>query len=487
MGLVRITAEGMCHLSSLTNLQYLNFSRTNVNDQVMSTLLPNITSVRELYLNKCKKLGNDTIESIAKFLPNLISLDIANISFKKPLLSLPSNCNKLVSLCLSNTKPIDDSFLDKVAEFLPNLKYLYLTACPNVTDHSIVKVAHRCTNMHILNLSGCIKLTDNSMKALAENCVELDSIYLSKCMQVTMGGLSTLLKANKHKMELVELGHTSITQKVDMIDFPLQCEMLTDFACANCALGDEFVLLLVKFCPKIVRLGIPETSLTDKGVSYICKGLPRVEWLNLSKCTQLTRKCIPNILNLKKLEILSLAHCTGIEGEQLEELPQVKCPLHFFQLAGISPNFSSSMAVQILMCFSTLKRVNLSGVNHLQEEYLLKYFRSENARFLEDINLAAAANLTDDTLHSICESCPLVMNLTLAHNQNYSSKCIGELVTRCKRLNRLELTSTNAETSILEDILKTPHLHYLGLKNTKVDKMQAKRFSSLFPHISVIV
>ena len=141
----KIAGNALIHLKSLNHLRYLNLSRTNIDSENFQKIISSLGKLKEIYLNGCKKIDNQAIESIVKYCKELNCLDIANIKFTEEL-GVLSQCIHLEYLCLSSTKPITDDFLGHLSH-LTNLKELYLTSCTTINDLSFIKVISKINHL----------------------------------------------------------------------------------------------------------------------------------------------------------------------------------------------------------------------------------------------------------------------------------------------------------------------------------------------------
>ena len=272
-----------------------------------------------------------------------------------------------------------------------------------------------------------------------------------------------------------------ITNPFLATQFPIKCSYLTDFSCAASPINDLFVKLLCKNCPNIIRLGLPETDITDQSISHIYKLIPKVEWLNFSN-TNLTSSSLPIFIKFKKIEILSLSYCKKIVSPLPKFEVESDCPLSVLQMCWMSTELSSKCVKNFVKSFQKLKRLNLSNMKQLEEKHLLKIL-SRSQEYIENLNLSFLEKLTDNTL-DFMENLNNMTYLTLAHNKNYTAKKISEMISRCSNLQRIELTSTLVDNSVLEVIKDCEQICYVGLRNTKVNYTVCKKFFQNYPHLS---
>nr|XP_033338587.1 S-phase kinase-associated protein 2-like [Megalopta genalis] len=92
---------------------------------------------------------------------------------------------------------------------------------------------------------------------------------------------------------------------------------------AWCSLDTESMTLLCKSLPSsVTRLNIAgcRKTMTDDSIRDLVKSCPDIVELDLSDCTMLTMNTVRNLLELTRIEHLSLSRCYGIPPSTYQKL-----------------------------------------------------------------------------------------------------------------------------------------------------------------------
>ena len=133
-----ITASSIVRAARLcTKLRVLDLSYHNITDGDVCEILGHLSSsCHTLYLRGCSKIGDATLEAIARYAPQIHTLDIADTAVSDTGIGhlVRGNGRVLATLVISN--------------------------CKNLTDLALLHLSH-CTNLHNLTCR-CLPLISNA-------------------------------------------------------------------------------------------------------------------------------------------------------------------------------------------------------------------------------------------------------------------------------------------------------------------------------------
>ena len=69
-----------------------------------------------------------------------------------------------------------DSTLETIAGFLPNLVSLYLEECTNISGNPLVTMVRKCPMLSSVTIVFCVRVTDDWFTILAEKWTRLESL-----------------------------------------------------------------------------------------------------------------------------------------------------------------------------------------------------------------------------------------------------------------------------------------------------------------------
>ncbi|XP_034951235.1 S-phase kinase-associated protein 2 [Chelonus insularis] len=191
-------------------------------------------------------------------------------------------------LRLAQAELADPVFLtgnDALADnYHSKLQYLDLSMAV-ISSTSLAELLFKCKKLKKLSLEKG-NLNEECCKAISEN-TELTVLNLTMCEGINVHGIQHLMKLTK----------------------------LTTFNISWCSLDSRSISLICKLLSRsITRLNIAgcRKTITDEDVQELVTSCPNLIELDLSDCTLLTMNSIQSILNLKKLEHLSLNRCYSI-------------------------------------------------------------------------------------------------------------------------------------------------------------------------------
>ncbi|XP_015430317.1 PREDICTED: S-phase kinase-associated protein 2-like isoform X2 [Dufourea novaeangliae] len=178
---------------------------------------------------------------------------------------------------LENSEVFTDGYVSK-------LQYLDLSMAVLSPD-GLAMLLSKCKYLKKLSLEKCI-VSRSCCKAISENS-DLEILNLTMCDGMDVECLRDLMK-------LKNLNAVNMSW---------------------CSLDTESMTLLCKSLPpSVTRLNIGgcRKTMTDDNVKDLVNSCPDMVELDLSDCTMLTMNTVRNLLDLTKIEHLSLSRCYGI-------------------------------------------------------------------------------------------------------------------------------------------------------------------------------
>ncbi len=290
-----ITENGIKQVSTLTNLQSLDFTSSDIADKHLFNI-EKLTNLKELFINGAEitKVG---IEKLAN-MPNLRILSLRAVSIYDKELEVLAPL-KLSTLDLAHTKikkmtgieaqidlqvlllegtKIENEAWEKIA-LLTKLHTLDLS-CVSITEEGLNRIS-RLTNLEALNLRRALPPSGKPILETLENTlVELKKI---SCLNLNRTGF------NNKSLEKI----THLTNMQDL-----------DLSYTN--IDDEGLAKIAHFT-SLKNLNLDATSVGDHSINIIIPNMIALNSLNLSS-TNVSTAILPNLAKLPKLECLDLCN-----------------------------------------------------------------------------------------------------------------------------------------------------------------------------------
>ncbi|KAG7214165.1 hypothetical protein KM043_001514 [Ampulex compressa] len=184
--------------------------------------------------------------------------------------------------------------------YTSKLQYLDLSMAVISAD-GLAELLSRCKFLRKLSLEKCI-VNRSCCKAIGQN-TDIDVLNLTMCEGMDIECIRNLIKLKS----------------------------LSALNMAWCSLDADSMGLLCKSLPlSVTRLNIAgcRKTLIDDNVKDLVKSCPDIVELDLSDCTMLTMNTVQSLLNLSKLEHLSLSRCYSIPPSTYLRLAYMPCLLY---------------------------------------------------------------------------------------------------------------------------------------------------------------
>ncbi|XP_052205707.1 F-box/LRR-repeat protein 4 [Diospyros lotus] len=176
LGCTYVTDRGLIVLvEGCRNIKHLDISKCiNVGDIGICNLSQACSSsLKTLKLLDCRKIGNESILSLAKFCKNLETLVVGG-------------CQDIS----------DESIKSLAAACSQSLKHLRMDWCLNVSDSSLSCILSECRNLVALDIGCCEEVTDSAFQGIGSNGFELrvKVLKVSSCPKITVAGIGLILQ-----------------------------------------------------------------------------------------------------------------------------------------------------------------------------------------------------------------------------------------------------------------------------------------------------
>ncbi|XP_058066992.1 S-phase kinase-associated protein 2 [Anopheles bellator] len=184
------------------------------------------------------------------------------------------------------------------------LQYLDLSMC-TIDKGVLCALLKSCRALRMLSLEN-IPLDDAICKEIAEN-QHMESLNLTMCTDISTEGLSAIA-ASLSKLQSFNVAWTSISSKAILRLVTQISPTLMRINLAGCrnTLIDESLAILVHRCPNLLELDVSDCAqLTSKAIDSLCK-LPKLEFLSLSRCYNISTTSYLNLVHLESLRFLDI-------------------------------------------------------------------------------------------------------------------------------------------------------------------------------------
>ncbi|XP_062620147.1 F-box/LRR-repeat protein 7-like [Saccostrea cucullata] len=254
--------------------------------------------VEKINLNKCEKLTDKGLHTIAKRCPELRQLKMQGCSnvTNHSLFEVVSYCVNLEYLdvtgcpcitCISLTPQIMEQ---ATAHHLRQiyLRTLDMTDCYALEDDGLRVIAKHCIQLQFLYLRRCVRIGDNGLQYIAYYCSELKELSISDCKKVTDFGVCELAKIGTN-LRYLSVAKCDKISDVGIIQLCKRCTKLRYLNLRGCeAVSDDSLDVLARNCSKIKSLDIGKCDVTDEGLNVLAQNCPQLKKLSLKSCEAIT-------------------------------------------------------------------------------------------------------------------------------------------------------------------------------------------------------
>jgi Leucine Rich Repeat (LRR) protein len=240
-------------VESFPNLAVLNFSKRDIRNENLSTLLDQSSKLTTLKLGLCTKIDDTGIQDLKKKCPHLTILDLSDTKVSDAgLTSLPSS---LISLDLPRAHQITNEGLLEIGGQCPHLKELSLKGCYSITGRGIRTFAENLKQLNTLAIEGCSEVTVEDTIALMKSCPTITSLS-PNCREFTDADFERLIPqlSNLTSLQLILARHISEDSLMKLLE---NCPQLTSLELSGCA-------LISQKCMEAIQKKYPHLSITKQ-------------------------------------------------------------------------------------------------------------------------------------------------------------------------------------------------------------------------------
>eukprot|EP00004_Rigifila_ramosa_P024238 TRINITY_DN6961_c0_g1_i3.p1 TRINITY_DN6961_c0_g1~~TRINITY_DN6961_c0_g1_i3.p1 ORF type:complete len:673 (-),score=99.20 TRINITY_DN6961_c0_g1_i3:8-2005(-) len=310
------TSTALTELSSLEALFFAAERADPVNVPAITALLiSTAASLRRLTLGKVSGFTNEVFEALPPRSPDhrivLSEVSLANLfSLGSPGISALAQWvgSALTSISL-RLVAIDGAALAALVEHCPNLESVSLVQCTMLSDDDVFHLARLRSPLKHLDLSGLPQVTDSGVVQLL--CSGGDGMG-------TGDGAGT--GANGHGVQvgphLLSLGlnHLRLTNRA-IYKIPQCCPKLRSLGLSGVFdLSDGPMQFLAQCCPNLESLVLSGTSVTDRTLSWLSEGCPRLREIFLENVPEISSKAVVQLQ--RRCPLLRQVHAanSGADG-----------------------------------------------------------------------------------------------------------------------------------------------------------------------------
>ncbi|KAK1271162.1 hypothetical protein QJS04_geneDACA005929 [Acorus gramineus] len=436
---------------------------------------------------KKKQRPSETLTSPLETLPTSTLFEILDRLPLSDLKSVSLTSKTLLSVESSHRRtlrPLRPDLLPVALRRYPSASRLDLSLCPRVTDASLSSLPVSPSLAAVVLSPRSVGISRYGVAGLVDRCRNLVEIDLSDAAGVDDAAVAVIGRGCAN-LEALRLS---------------RCVGVTDIGVAWVAVGcRRLKRLCLRWCVKV----------TDLGVGLVAAKCEEIRSLDLSY-VQITEKCLPAVLRLRKLENLALVGCVGIDDEGLMALKQGCKSLETLDLsycenvthAGLSyltngcdrlcqlnlsygslvnnslgnclGKLSNLQSIRLdgshvtcpgLMAIGTcgisLKELSLSKCSGVRDEGLC--FLVEKHKDLVKLDITCCRSITYLSIASITTSCTSLTSLRMESCSLVSKEAFILIGQRCRFLEELDVTDNELDNEGLKAISRCLELTSLKI------------------------
>ena len=207
-GGVRIYGRILVGLS-ISSLRHIDFCDCYIEEDDILFLVYGCPHLTDICLNGCSGVTDQSVISLGRYCPQLVSIDIGGshdkitddgligFTFAAGYLNVSTieygdrqhGCN-LQKINVSHCRLLTDIGISAIAQHCRLLSHIILSHCSLMTDIGVSAIAQHCPLLSDISLSDCSLLTDIGVSAIAQHCPLLSHIDFCNCVNITDIGVS---------------------------------------------------------------------------------------------------------------------------------------------------------------------------------------------------------------------------------------------------------------------------------------------------------
>uniref|UniRef100_A0ACD5YHR8 Uncharacterized protein n=1 Tax=Avena sativa TaxID=4498 RepID=A0ACD5YHR8_AVESA len=348
----------------------------------------------------------------------------------------------------------------------PFASRLDLTLCPRVPDSALALASAPLPSLRAVDLSRSRGFGAHGLAALAAACPGLADLDLSNGVELGDAAAAEVARARGLRRLCLS-----------------RCKPITDMGLGCIAVG----------CPDLREITLNWClGITDLGVQFLALKCKKLTTLSLSY-TMISKDCLPAIMKLPNLEVLSLVGCVGIDDDALGSLEnECSKSLQVLDMSNCQ-NVTHVGVSSVVKAMPNLLELNLSYCCHVTPSIgkcfqmipKLQTLKLEGCKFMADgvkyigiscvalrelslskcsgvtdtdlscavsrlknllkLDITCNRNITDVSLAAIASSCPSLISLKMESCSHVSSEGLRMIGKCCRHLEELDITDSDLD------------------------------------------
>ncbi|XP_067613591.1 uncharacterized protein [Eurosta solidaginis] len=278
------------------NVRRIYFGMTKIKSKCLRKLLVNMKHLTSLHLQKCS-LDDNAMQTVSE----LATLEILKLEGEEDVTGRYLSKLKCLKELTFVECGIQDNYFVEICTSLKGLKKLTLQWCDALTDVAISALPVYCINLETLNIS-CNQTIEYYAIAQLPKLIDLElsaEMFRTQSFNVL---LNTLADFKGEQLEclrifsprlIVDDGMRSLSQFKKLKVFGCDCSKYIDVTCLRyiCSLQDIEIVSL-RYC----------RSVTNEAVLALLDGCPKLKYVNVMHCDQLTDELVYKTIDLLEIK-----------------------------------------------------------------------------------------------------------------------------------------------------------------------------------------
>ncbi|XP_075245436.1 F-box and leucine-rich repeat protein 13-like [Convolutriloba macropyga] len=413
-GCSSLTSNGFGFIAQCRNLQDVNFSHTNINDEVIEDIGFSSGS-QMLYLNIANtKISDKALRTICSYMPHLQYLNIGY-------------CQLVTDKGLY--------YLSK-GRLAPQFRHIDVSGCLNISSSGFKYIGNAYPNLRSFYCNNNKNIDNDALQLVLKGCRKLRSVSVKMCPYLSdesLIQLSTLTFLTWLRIE----ASTRVSDKT-ISAIGDRCSSLRHFYISDCSRITEISMRSVAHLKSIVVINLADClRINDSAVRAIVEGPsgPIIRELNLTNCIRVTDASLLRISQrCASMRYLTLCHLELLTEAGMEFVASVKS-LYALDLTGCNVQDGG---MHNLANNTRLKHLNLVANTLITDLGIQKYVSS--VPDVEAINVSFCVSLSDGAFKNIAYSCRKLTVLGLAGCTLVGDMTIQYISGACPFLTQLDIS-----------------------------------------------
>ncbi|KAA8892735.1 hypothetical protein FN846DRAFT_788890, partial [Sphaerosporella brunnea] len=188
--------------------------------------------LKHLTISSTSRTSPEVIAAIAKYCPNLKTLDISNLprlnnAYLEELKPLKKLTSLNISTLNSDGEVSDAAIVDLLNAIGSGLTELNISGHLALGDNTLSAIHACCASLRILNISGCEGFGDGDIRNLFNNWGKnkgLEELYMARITSLGDGGLKAAIQHSGATLEVLDLNSCNAVTKKGIMDAISVCK-----------------------------------------------------------------------------------------------------------------------------------------------------------------------------------------------------------------------------------------------------------------------